>query len=326
MNFAIRNISAWTFAVVLTFGGAACRRQRTELGVFYATSLSALLGDLAESYQRLHPSLRLRLEPSGSQVAARKVSELGLKADLVAVADARLIDKMLVPSHASWNVVFATNEIVIAHKDHSRFTDQIGEKDWPDFLTRPEVRLGRADPDTAPVGYNTLMVWQLAEQSGRYGPQGANLKNRLMARCAPEHVVHDEAEVLLLLESRAIDYAFLFRSTVEDHHLKMLALPPELNLSRTDLAERYALARVDVRMKQGQGMKTIVGAPITYGVTVPTNAPHAGVAAEFLSFLLDEPGQRALTRRGFRPVTPATCSPCNGLPPNLATRVSSPRP
>jgi len=310
-------------ALLASLGGTGCRTRRVELVVYYASSLSAVLGDLAAAYQQQHPSTRVRLEPSGSQVAARKVSELGMKADVVAVADARLIDKMLIPKHASWTAVFATNKIVIVHKDHSRFTDQITEGNWAEILARPEVRLGRGNPDTAPIGYNTLLVWQLAEKSGKLGAAGADLSTRLLARCAPEHVTHDEAELLTLVESRAVDYAFMFRSTAEDHHLKTVALPPEINLSRVDLAHEYARAEVEVRMKQGEGRAVLTGAPVTYGVTIPSNAPHPEVAADFLAFVLGPDGVQALTRRGFRPVAPPTCSACTGLPPALRARFPS---
>jgi molybdate/tungstate transport system substrate-binding protein len=297
---------------------SACKPRPTEIAVFYASSLSAVLGDAAEAFQKANPQFRLRLEPSGSQVAVRKVSELGMRADVVAVADASLIPKMMIPSHAGWNAIFATNEIVLAHKDHSKFTDQIKPDNWPEILTREGVRLGRADPDTAPIGYQTLMVWQLAESSGRYGAAAAGLPARLTARCAKEHVTHDEAELLSLLESRAVDYAFLFRSTAEDHHLKILALAPEINLSRQDLAGAYATAGVQIRMKQGQGSGRIAGAPVTYGLTIPSNAPHPEAAARFAAFLLGEGGRRLLERRGFHPLAQAQCSPCGGIPALLA--------
>jgi ABC-type molybdate transport system substrate-binding protein len=103
--------------------------------------------------------------------------------------------------------VFATNEIVIAHKDHRWGTDQLKGENWAEILTRAGVRFGRADPDTAPIGYNTLMVWQLAETAGLYGSSATGLDAKLRGQCSPDHVVHDEAELLGLLESRSIDYA-----------------------------------------------------------------------------------------------------------------------
>jgi len=308
--------------LLLCLSPCACRSHTTEVVVFHASSLSAVLGDAAEAFAKVNPRLRIRLEPSGSQVAARKVSELGMRADIVAVADASLIDKMLIPSHATWNALFATNEIVIAHKDHSKWTDQLTARNWPEILARDGVRLGRADPDTAPIGYQTLMVWQLAEASGVYGSSGAQLTSTLMARCSKDHVVHDEAELLALLESRSIDYAFLFRSTAEDHHLKILALPPEMNLSRQDQAARYRSAQVEIRMKQGQGGTRIVGAPVTYGLVIPTRAPHPGEAARFTAFLLGDSGRRLFERRGFLPISPAQCVSCAGLPEQLRSYVT----
>jgi molybdate/tungstate transport system substrate-binding protein len=306
--------------LLCALGLFSCKPRPTEIIVFYASSLSAVLGDAAEAFQKDNPQLRLRLEPSGSQVAARKVVELGMRADIVAVADAKLIPKMMIPTHAAWSAIFATNEIVLAHKDHSKFTDQIKAENWVEILGRQGVRLGRADPDTAPLGYQTLMVWQLAEASG--GPAAAGLLARLAAQCTKDHVTHDEAELLSLLESRAVDYAFLFRSTAEDHHLKILTLPPEINLSRQDLAARYAAASVEVRMQQGQGSARLTGAPVTYGLTIPTHAPHAEAATRFLVFFLGDHGRRLLDRRGFHPLAHAQCAPCTGLPAPLASRLA----
>lgn len=307
-------------ALVLLGLAVGCSKSN-EVVVFYASSLSAVLGDAAEVFQREHPRARVRLEPSGSQVAARKVSELGLRADIVAVADAGIIGKIMVPRHASWNLVFATNELVLAHKDHSRFTDEVSTQNWPSVLTRPGVRLGRADPDTAPVGYHTLLVWQLAEQSSHYGAAATGLAARLADQCAKQHVTHDEAELLGLLESRALDYAFLFRSTAEDHHLKITSLPPEENLGRPELAALYAKASIEVRMKQGEGKLRITGAPITYGLTVPTTSPQPALAREFIALLVGEKGNRLLRRRGFQPSSPAACNPCTGLPNELLSLV-----
>jgi molybdate/tungstate transport system substrate-binding protein len=303
-----------------------CKSRGVELAVFYASSLSAVLGDAVQEFQKTNPQVRVRLEPSGSQVAARKVVELGMRADMVLVADAALIDKIMVPTHATWNAVFATNEVVIAHKDHSQWTDQIKAENWPEILTRAGVRLGRADPDTAPIGYQTLMVWQLAETAGVYGSAATGLASKLRAQCTADHVVHDEAELLSLLESRAIDYAFLFRSSAEDHHLKVLALPPEINLSRQDMAARYGTTSVEVRMKHGQGMARMQGAPVIYGLTIPVNAAHKAEAERFATFLFGEQGQRLFAKRGFHPIVPVRCNPCGGLPPGLQSIVQSAAP
>jgi ABC-type molybdate transport system substrate-binding protein len=100
------------FCGLVALAACGCKSRGVELSVFYASSPSAVLGDAVEAFRTENPQVRIRPEPSGSQVAARKVTELGMRADIGLVADAALIDKIMIPSHATWNAVFATNEIV----------------------------------------------------------------------------------------------------------------------------------------------------------------------------------------------------------------------
>ena len=295
---------------------AGCR-SRTEVVVFHAASLSRLFVDVGERFERAHPGYRLRAEPSGSQIVARKVAELGLPADLVAVADIRVLDELLVPGHADWTVGFATNEMVLAHAAHSRHTEEVTGRNWPEVLARSRVRLGRVDPDLAPIGYQTLLAWRLSEKLERLAPQNAGLSARLAARCAPEHVVSDEAELAALLEGRAIDYAFLYRSTAEDHRLKLTELPAEVNLGRTELAAAYAGAEVEVRMRSGAPRVRIRGSPLVYGFAIPRRAPNPEGATLLAAFLLGEEGSAALRRAGFRPMVPGACGAPERLPPAL---------
>jgi molybdate/tungstate transport system substrate-binding protein len=72
-------------------------------------------------------------------------------------------------------------------------------------------------------------------------------------------------------------------------------------------------------MKQGEGKARIIGGPVTYGLTIPADAPHAAEARRFVAMLLGEDGRRLLERRGFRPAKPVWCSPCTMLPEELSS-------
>ena len=277
---------------------------KNEVVVFHATSLSRVFGDLAKQLEAVSPPVRLRLEPSGSQVAARKVSEQRLPADVVAVADDAVLRRLLVPSHADGVVVFATNALVLAHREHSAGTAEVTAENWPDVLARPGVRLGRVDEDLAPLGYHTLLAWQLAE--GALGRPG--LAAALRAGVKKEHVAHDEAELLGLLEARALDYAFLYRSTAEDHRLKVTRLPEAYDLSRADRAADYAKAVVQVRLRSQEAPVDVPGRPIIYGLAIPRGAKNAAGAQAFVALLRSEAGRAALERHGFTPL-PAGSGP-----------------
>lgn len=314
MTFTRRSVLKLVPAGLAALAGC---RGRAEIVVFHAASLARVLRDVAERFERAHPGYVVRAEPSGSQVAARKVAELGLPADLVAVADVRVLDELLVPAHAEAWIGFATNELVLAHAEHSRFTDEITEESWADVLGRPDVRLARVAPDLAPIGYQTLLAWRLAEGRWAGTPRGLALTARLAARCGEGRVVSDETELAALLSARAIDYAFLYRSTAEDQRFKITALPPEVNLGRPSLAGAYAAASVEVQMKAGAQRTIVRGAPLLYGLAIPRRAPGREGAILLAAFLLGPEGRGALRRHGFRPESPAPSRAPERLPAPL---------
>ena len=297
---------------------AGCRPARKQITVFAASSLARAFSDLKATVEAEHRDLDIRLSISGSQEACRKVAELGHRADVVATADDRVIDQILRPQHCPFTIQFASNEVVLAHLEHSKHTEEITASSWPSILLRPEVRLGMASPDLAPIGYATVLVWQLTELTEGRDRVGPDLAGRLRAHCRREHVTSDEGALLQLLQARAIDYAFVYRSSAEEHNLKLVELPDAVNLGATGQAASYARVSVEVRMRSGEAPKLIRGRPILYGVTIPGSAPEPAGAALFLRYLLGEPGRRTLQRSGFRPLAPALCRDRAALPEALS--------
>ena len=309
--------------MLLVLGAAGCpSRERQVVTAFYAASLSRSFAELERKLEEKFPDLDLRLEPSGSQVAARKVSELNRRADLVFVADWRVIEKLLVPEHAEWQIQFAANELVLAHAEHSPYTETITADNWPELLLRPEVRLGRGDERTAPIGFMTLQLWKLAEEHCGPGKVGEDLAGRLKAKVKKEHVVPDIVELVMQLQAKAIDYAFVFRSIAEEHNLKVVRLPDAYNLGNPAMSRIYSRAVVPVVIKTGEPPEQIRGAPIVYGVTIPKSAPNPSGAEKVIAFLLSAEGRRILERSGFRPLDPPRGLNSGRLPPTLKGMVA----
>ncbi len=283
------------------------------LVIFHAGSLTRPMQRLSEAYRAQHPRARLRLEAAGSRHCARKIAALGRRADVFGSADYKVVENLLVPRHARFNVHFATNAMVIAYGERSRRRDEINANNWYRILADPEVRLGRSDPNSDPCGYRTVMVFQLAER--HYGVPG--LAAKLTATHGRTHIRPKETDLLALLESGEIDYLPIYRSVAVQHGLSHVALPPEVSLGDPSQAARYRQARVEVSGTKPGTTLVRRGEPIVYSLTIPRNAPNPEGGAAFVTFVLGEKGRAILERNGQPPLQPPRVTGRQYLPPRL---------
>jgi molybdate/tungstate transport system substrate-binding protein len=233
----------------------------------------------------------------------------------MASADYTVIDTLLIPGYAEWNIRFASNEMVVAFREDSRRARQIAKDNWYDILMENNVTFGRSDPNTDPCGYRAILVTKLAEKF--YNEPGISRKMLTKDR---RHIRPKEVDLLALLEAGEIDYIFIYRSVVEQHKLRYVVLPDEINLKKADLAYYYKSASVDLTGKKPGTSVTKVGGPIVYGVTIPKNAPNRGLALVFLRFLLDaNKGGAILEKNGQTPMVPSPTDTFDKLPGCLRT-------
>ena len=299
-----RRLLALIIGFALLLSGCASAAPETDsaetLILFHAGSLSVPVEKLTEAFQAEHPGVSFQTESAGSRTSARKISELGRQADVLLSADYTVIDTLLMPDFASWDIHFAGNEMVLVYTENSRYADEINAENWYDILTREGVVYGHSDPDADPCGYRTLMVWQLAETYYNV----PSLAETLSAHCPAKNVRPKAVELLALLQSGDMDYAFEYRSVAVQHGLKYLELPDAINLSDPAYAETYQTARVEISGASPGETLVKVGAPIVYGLTIPKDAPSPELAAQFVAFLLSPEGQRILEEAGQPPMTP----------------------
>lgn len=310
--------------VVVPLGCRGRGERKKPLQVFYASSLEGAVERWGRMF-REREGVAVRSESSGSQVAVRKVSELGRAADLVLVADYHVIDWLLMPDHARWQVLFAANEIVLAHSEQSRYAAELSTATWRAILLRPDVRVARANENLAPIGYQTLQTWALSDLEAGIATTDTerSLTAQLRRRIPPELVQRDVKSLAGTLGLR-VDYVFVFRSIAHEHNLKYLRLPVSMNLSDPNRAADYARAAVTI-VKSTRGTEpeeiTVRGGPILYGLTIPRSAPQPELAARFVEMILSEEGQNVLEDLGFSPVRPARGVGVDKMPEGLQSRV-----
>lgn len=287
---------------------ASCGSASPEaLVVYNAGSLARPMRAAMDSFAR-RENVRVEQESAGSLETARKLSELGKIPDLIALADADVFPGYLVPAQVDTYTAFARNRMVVAYTDRSRFADEITSANWPEILSRPEVEVGRSDPELDPNGYRTLMVWQLAAAAGR-SPQ---LFNRLAARAPVRNVRPKEADLVGLLEAGEFDYIWSYESMARGIGLRWVMLGDSVDLSQPTLAEFYGRATVTVRGTESGSHVTFVGKPIVYAFAVPRAAPHPKLARRFAAFLVSPEGREILRREGLDALDhPLTLTPAD---------------
>ncbi len=293
--------------------------QEKKLTVFYAAGLNTAMGSLVKEFEKEFPSYKVIFEPSGSILAVRKVTELNKKADVVLVTDETLIKNMLIPRYADWYIRFYKDSIVLVFTEKSKYTNEIDAKNWYNVLLRKDVRFGYANPDLAPIGYKTLLLWKLADLYYKDKPQGG-IYAMLKKSCPVENVLPDVADLLFPLESLSLDYAFVYESTAKQHNLKYIRLPKEINLGSPELAETYKRAEIEIEKEKGGKEKT-KGAPITFALTILKDADNFPGAVKFVNLLLGPQGKRILKENDQELMQPSTAYNLDNVPKEIRNAV-----
>jgi molybdate/tungstate transport system substrate-binding protein len=248
---------------VLSFVLAACggRGDHAPAGpitVFAAASLARPLETLADSFQR-RENVAVRAELGGSMEQSRKITDLGRIPDVLILVDDDVI-AALAPAHLEWYVRFATNRLVVAFSATPKHTDSLTTENWWRVLSRPGIRLGRANPTTAPAGRRALELLQRSE--AYYQQRG--LTDTLLSRSAVRFMRPNATELAALLETGEVDYIIEYESVARQYGFAFVALPADL------------------------------ASDVLYGLSVPRNAPASAAGVKFAAFVLSAEGMRIL--------------------------------
>lgn len=308
----MRKSFAFMMVVLVLLAGCSAGSRNKNLIILHAGSLSVPVKELADAFMKDNPGVTILTEAAGSLHTARKITELGKPCDIMLSADHIVVSSMLIPGYASWNIRFATNEIVIAYRPESKYSSIFRPENWADILLKDDVIMGRADPDADPCGYRTVFAAKLAEEY--YGRAG--LADSLLGKNT-DYIRPKEVDLVALVSSGVIDYMFQYKSVAIQHGFKYLELPDEINLSSPLMTERYATVSY---MIPGDvpGVRTEVrGDYISYSGTVLDRAPQRNLALQFFEFMLSDEGAGIFRKCGQDPLVPAVADDPSAAPAAL---------
>jgi molybdate/tungstate transport system substrate-binding protein len=301
--------------VVFIYSTAGCtsdvQQPKTVLKVLPAGSLLQPFEEVEKAFEAQHPDVDVQVEGHGSIQVIRQVTDLHRPIDVVAVADESLIpdlmfrkDPVTGENFTDTYTPFATNAMVIAFTNKSRYADEINSENWYHVLSRPDVRVGISNPMLDAAGYRSIMVSLLAE---RYYKNSTLFPALIGSHFTPPLVVQDTGNIATVripevlrpsdeklvirdgsifvishLEAGGIDYAFEYKSVAEGHDLRWVSLPPEIDLSSPDFSDEYGKVRVILGFQRFSTIgQNRTGQPIVYAISIPNSAPNRKLAQEF---------------------------------------------
>jgi molybdate/tungstate transport system substrate-binding protein len=160
------------------------------------------------------------------------------------------------------------------------------------------------------------MVLQLAEKYYKI----PGLYERLIANRPKENIRPKSVELVSLLQTGNMDYAWEYRSVAVQHELKFVELPDQINLGNYKYDNFYNQATVKVTGKKPGTFITMKGKSCTYGVALVKDAPNRRAAIAFLEYMLDpQGGLKVLEEMGQPPFIPCRV-------PSEAIKSSLPKP
>ncbi len=329
------------FFFIISLGLALCTgtpapessSAKTPLVVFAAGSLIQPFDALSVAFEAKYPQIDVLPEYHGSIQVIRHATELHEPIDVVATADAALIPMLMYAvnnpdtgqPYANWYIRYASNHLALAYNQNSKYAAEINTESWAEVLARPDVKVGIADPRFDASGYRALMAVALAEERAKnyhlFGPLfngqfTSPIKifrdDELTTITVPEvletrpqaHILIRGASIQLiaLLESGDLDYAFEYESVIAQHGLGLIRLPDEANLGEAAFENLYHRVQVNLDFQRFASVKPeFRGERIGYGITIPSSSPHPKEAALFIAFLLSPEG-RAILEANHHPM------------------------
>jgi len=152
---------------------------------------------------------------------------------------------------------------------------------------------------------------------GRIGMKSSSGSGQLEDASPPENIRPKETDLIPLLQTGDLDYAFNYLSVALQHDLEYIQLPDEINLSDPAYVDLYLQAEVQLVGNEPGQLITRRGEAIVYGVTIPASAPNPVLAEEFLIFLFSAEGRKILEEQSQLVLVPPLSTQAEMLPAGI---------
>ena len=280
------------------------------LHVAYAGSMGAVMDHgLAPAFTK-QEGVTLQGTGQGALALARLIKSGTLAEDVfisITPGPMRLLQKAGLAGPAA---PIASTSMVIAYSPKSKFAPSFasaaaGKADIFKVLQTKDLRFGRTDPRTDPLGQNIILTLKLA---ALYDHQ-PGLSGKIIGDTINPAQIFAEPSLLSRLDAGQLDAAAAYASFAASHHMTYVKLPDEVNLSDPTKGPTW-YSKVSFMLQGAKGpAKMIKASPLVFYAAALKNAANPKAAQDFVSFLTSAKGQKILTAQGYGPPKGATLIP-----------------
>ncbi len=298
------------------------------LWVVGAGSLAPILPSFVSSFVNATPGVSSPVSAQlyeGSSTAASSLAGGNQPYDVFVAADFRTIPQDIetpAPSVASWEVVFASDPMVLAYAPSDSALAGINGANWYNVINHTGIILGAPNASSDPLGANAIFTLELQDHAAGLG--GA-LYSRFFtgaqgALAGPtsqtSYVSEDVAGTAL--SSGEVDVFLIYRSFAVADHLAYVNLSSSVNLGNTSSTSVASYQGVSTTVLSGTGTKVEKGAPVLFSLTVPSTAKSVALGELFAAYLLSNTTAAAWGHLGFVPLAPEWSDRPASVPAALA--------
>jgi molybdate/tungstate transport system substrate-binding protein len=120
------------------------------------------------------------------------------------------------------------------------------------------------------------------------------LAERLRRAIPPRNMRPKEIDLVALLQTGELDYAFEYESVARGASLDFVPFPDSVSLGNMRDSSFYRQAAVRVVGHRPGDSITMRGEPIVYALSIPRRAEHPRLGERFVQFLVSDDGRRIL--------------------------------
>jgi molybdate/tungstate transport system substrate-binding protein len=267
--------------------------------------------------------------PAGSFALAKQIVS-GSQVDVfIPVALSAAAPSNLGSLSSNWAIGFASDQMVIAYSNATTSTPSAivfseyqqaaksnAPSDWNAVftsLTSGSVKVGISNPNADPAG---LRGWLVLEAAGSlYGNGNQSAYTAPLLQGKANVTGSAAANMVAPLQAGQMQFLFIYKSVAIAQHLGYLHLDHRINLGDPTLAASYALATYTLATGPTKG------APIILCMTIPTNAPDASEAMQFVRYVAKSSGA-VIPAYGLQAFTPPLLYN-NTAPPQFVAQMLS---